>query len=162
MSRDVKFVESDPHVTSNEQQYISEEKLLKMELDVDVDANSNDDKNYVIEPARGEGNDSSVKEILRRQEKVYRSNPPLKLIETINEITAENDDPKSYEEALNSQEAQHWMNAMNEEIESFSANKTWTLVELSEEKTAIGCKWVYKTKTGEEGKIIRYKARLVA
>ena len=63
---------------------------------------------------------------------------------------------------MNSQEAQHWMKAMNEEIESFSANKTWTLVELSEGKTAVGCKWVYKTKTDEEGKIIRYKARLVA
>ena len=54
------------------------------------------------------------------------------------------------------------MNAMNEEIESFAANKTWTFLELSEGKTALEYKWVYKTKTDEKGKIIRYKARLVA
>ena len=159
MSRDVKFVESDPHVTNNEQQDTSVKKFLEMELD--VDANSNDDKNDVIEPARDEGNDAIVKEILRGPERVNRSKPPLRLIETINKITAENNDPKSYE-VLNSQNAQHWMNAMNEEIESFSANKTCTLVELPERKTAVGCKWVYKMKTDEEGKIIRHKSRLVA
>ena len=74
VSRDVKFVESDPCVTSNEQKDTSEEKCLKMELDVDVDANSNDDKNDVIEPARDEGNDTIVKEILRKLEKYIEAN----------------------------------------------------------------------------------------
>ena len=162
VSRDVKFGESDPRVTSNEQQDTSEYKFLEMELNVDVDANSNDDKNDVIELARGERNDTIEKKILKRPERVNQGKPPLRLIETINKLTAENDDPKSYEEALSSQEAQHLMNAINEEIESFSANKTWTLVKLPAGKTTVGCKWVYKTKTDEEGKIIRYKARLVA
>ena len=136
MSCDINFVESDPHLTSNEQQDTSEEKFLEMKLDVDV--NSNDDKNDVIEPARSEGNDTIEKEILRRPERVNRGKPPLRLTETINKVTAENDDPTSYEEALNSKEAQHWMNAMNEEIESFSVKKMWTLVKLPEGKDASG------------------------
>ena len=63
---------------------------------------------------------------------------------------------------MNSREAKYSINAINEEIESFAANKTWTFVELPEGKTAVEYKWVYKTKTDEEGKKIRYKARLVA
>ena len=54
------------------------------------------------------------------------------------------------------------MNAMNDEIKSFSANKTWTLVELHQGKIAVRYKQVNKMKTDEEGKIMRYKARLVA
>ena len=66
-----------------------------------------DVKTIKICVSRGEGNDTIVKEILRRPKIVNRGKPPLRLIETIYKVTAENDDPKSYKEALNSQEAKH-------------------------------------------------------
>ncbi|GJT15895.1 putative ribonuclease H-like domain-containing protein [Tanacetum coccineum] len=40
--------------------------------------------------------------------------------------------------------------------------KVWTLVDLPNEKRAIGTKWVYKNKKDERGIMIKNKARLVA
>ncbi len=37
----------------------------------------------------------------------------------------------------------------------------WNLTELQSVRKAIGCKWVYKLKTDADGRINRYKARLV-
>ena len=34
--------------------------------------------------------------------------------------------------------------------------------ELSSEMKPIGCKWIFKTKKDSQGKIERYKARLIA
>jgi hypothetical protein len=51
---------------------------------------------------------------------------------------------------------------MESEIRCLKQNGTWSLQELPEGKTAIGCKWVYKAKTDNEGNVTKYKARLVA
>ena len=55
-----------------------------------------------------------------------------------------------------------WFNAMKEEMESMAKNQVWDLVDLPKWVVAIGCKWVYKTKTDASGNVERYKARLVA
>ena len=55
------------------------------------------------------------------------------------------------------------MEAMVEENEFLSKNKTWELTELPKGKKPIGCKWVFKKKEAileKEGE--RFKARLVA
>ena len=53
---------------------------------------------------------------------------------------------------------------MYEEFSSLLQNETWGTCEHQDahktEKHAIGCKWVYKTKTNADGSL-RYKARLV-
>ncbi|KAK2402146.1 putative mitochondrial protein [Trifolium repens] len=54
-----------------------------------------------------------------------------------------------------------WKEAMNEELRSIEKNKTWDLCNLPSDKKAIDVKWVYKAKQNPEGKIIKYKARLV-
>jgi hypothetical protein len=56
----------------------------------------------------------------------------------------------------------HWVQAMNQEIDSIEKNKTWDLVDLSRHKKSIGVKWFYKTKPNEKGQIEKHKARLVA
>ncbi|GKA64116.1 retrovirus-related pol polyprotein from transposon TNT 1-94 [Tanacetum coccineum] len=56
-----------------------------------------------------------------------------------------------------------WSAAMGEEIESLHKNNTWALVKLPEGRKVVGCKWVFKKKTGLSGSDnIRFKARLVA
>jgi hypothetical protein len=55
-----------------------------------------------------------------------------------------------------------WREAMIEELEALKKNKTWVLTKLPAEKKAVSCKWIYTVKQNPEGKVERYKARLVA
>jgi hypothetical protein len=66
--------------------------------------------------------------------------------------------PTSFKEAA---KEPHWVQAMNQEIESIEKNKTWDLVDLPRHKKSIGVKCVYKTKVNEKGKIEKHKERLV-
>ncbi|GJY72925.1 ribonuclease H-like domain-containing protein [Tanacetum coccineum] len=56
----------------------------------------------------------------------------------------------------------HWTDAMNQEMDTLLRNGTWELVELPEDRKAIGSKWIYKIKFRSSSEIDRYKARLVA
>jgi hypothetical protein len=51
---------------------------------------------------------------------------------------------------------------MHEELENFETNQVWTLVEPPRDVNVIGTKWVFKNKQGEDRKIVRNKAHLVA
>jgi len=51
---------------------------------------------------------------------------------------------------------------MKEELVSLTQRKTWETAHLPEGKRCVGCKWVFKLKTDADGRITRYKARLVA
>ena len=67
-------------------------------------------------------------------------------------------EPKNVNEALNDE---HWVKAMNEELDQIEKNKTWELVLRPSQKNVIGTKWVFRNKLDEAGKIVRNKARLV-
>lgn len=69
------------------------------------------------------------------------------------------EEPKSVDEALSEQ---CWRTAMKTEMESIQSKRTWELAVLPAGHRAIGLKWVYKVKKDPEGKILKYKARLVA
>ena len=51
---------------------------------------------------------------------------------------------------------------MNTEMVSLKENNVWNLVEPPAGQKIVSCKWVYKIKTGADGSVQRYKARLVA
>ena len=72
------------------------------------------------------------------------------------------DDPVSYDEAIQSKDSGKWLDAMNSEIESMHINKVWTLEDVPKGSNHIGCKWIFKNKIGADGKIETYKARMVA
>jgi hypothetical protein len=55
-----------------------------------------------------------------------------------------------------------WVNAMHEELENFERNQVWNLVDPLRDVNVIGTKWVFKNKQGEDGDVVRNKARLVA
>ncbi|CAI7867459.1 unnamed protein product, partial [Closterium sp. NIES-53] len=55
-----------------------------------------------------------------------------------------------------------WKKAMESELKSIEENGTWELVELPEGRKAITSKWLFKIKSDADGKIERYKSRLVA
>ena len=72
------------------------------------------------------------------------------------------EEPTSVSDALMGSNANEWKEAMDSEYRSLMENEAWELVELPENKKAIGCKWVFKTKFNADGEIERYKSRLVA
>lgn len=71
-------------------------------------------------------------------------------------------DPVSYEDAISREDAHLWKKAMDEEMLSLTKNQAWELEELPKDRSAVSCKWVFKSKLKPDGIIERYKARLVA
>ncbi|CAI7796842.1 unnamed protein product [Closterium sp. NIES-53] len=71
-------------------------------------------------------------------------------------------EPATLEEALESSDAEEWKKVMESELKSIEENGTWELVELPEGRKAITSKWLFKIKSDADGKIERYKSRLVA
>lgn len=77
-------------------------------------------------------------------------------------MTACVQEPATMEEALQSEDAEQWQQAMDEEIASLLSNNTWTLEEVPAGVKPIPVKWVLKVKKDAKGNVERYKARLVA
>ncbi|CAI7891849.1 unnamed protein product [Closterium sp. NIES-53] len=71
-------------------------------------------------------------------------------------------EPATLKEALESSDAKEWKKSMESELKSIEENGTWELVELPEGRKAITSKWLFKIKSDADGKIERYKSRLVA
>ncbi|CAI7784227.1 unnamed protein product, partial [Closterium sp. NIES-54] len=71
-------------------------------------------------------------------------------------------EPATLKEALESSDAEEWKKAMESELKSIEENGTWELVELPEGRKAITSKLLFKIKSDADGKIERYKSRLVA
>ena len=72
------------------------------------------------------------------------------------------DNPTTYEEALEDVDVQEWKMAMDREMESMGSNSVWSLIEAPKGVKPIGCKWIYMRKRGPDGKVETFKARLVA
>lgn len=71
------------------------------------------------------------------------------------------EDPKTFEEAMKRINKEKWIAAMKEEIQSFKKNSVYELVERPNTNIVTN-KWVFKIRRDPQGKIERYKARLVA
>jgi hypothetical protein len=66
--------------------------------------------------------------------------------------------PKDWKEATHDPK---WREAMLEELRALKKNKTWDFVKLPPGKKAMSYKWVFTVEQNPEGKVERYKARLV-
>lgn len=99
---------------------------------------------------------------LRRSERRNKGLPPDRF-QFAGKMSEYNiSEPETFEEALSGPDKIKWEQAMDEEIRSLEENHTWEIVDLPKGSKVVGCKWVYKIKTDENGIISRYKARLVA
>lgn len=70
-------------------------------------------------------------------------------------------EPLTVEEALSSEYAEYWQQAMDEEYKSLLQNGTWSLEEPTLGVKPIPVKWVFKVKKDATGHFERFKARLV-
>lgn len=71
------------------------------------------------------------------------------------------EDPKTYNEAVTSIDANFWKEAINSELDSIMYNHTWDLVDLPKGSKPIRCKWIFRKKLRTDGTIDKFKARLV-
>jgi len=76
-------------------------------------------------------------------------------------LSITDDDPRSVRESVDSEDGNIWKRAMDKEMTSLDKNETWDLVELPTGRNPIDNKWVFKKKMNAEGKVEKYKARLV-
>lgn len=76
----------------------------------------------------------------------------------------EGSEPSSYKEAMEGLEAAEWKAGVERELQSIKEHGVWEerLVELPKGKEAVSVKFVFRKKTNDDGKVVEYKARLVA
>ncbi|GKB47308.1 zinc finger, CCHC-type containing protein [Tanacetum coccineum] len=70
------------------------------------------------------------------------------------------DDPKTFDEAMKSQDVAFWKEAINDEMDSIMGNNTWVLTDLPPGCRPLGCKWIFKRKLKVDGTVEKFKARL--
>ena len=75
---------------------------------------------------------------------------------------AEMDEPKTMNQAKKRPDAQKWMKAAQDEMDSLMEHDTWLLTKPPLGRKIIGSRWVFKIKHDENGEVERYKCRLVA
>ncbi|GAA5990581.1 hypothetical protein JCM11641_007793, partial [Rhodosporidiobolus odoratus] len=73
-------------------------------------------------------------------------------------------DEPTHKQAMERADVEKWVDAMMAELAAFEATGTWEgeLVDLPQGRRAIAVKWVLLIKRDAEGRVIKYKARLVA
>ena len=71
------------------------------------------------------------------------------------------DEPSTYEEAINGKHKEEWKKAIQSELTSLEENGTWELTSLPEGAKAIPNKWVFRIKRNADGSVDKFKARLV-
>jgi Reverse transcriptase (RNA-dependent DNA polymerase) len=71
-------------------------------------------------------------------------------------------DPCTYKEAMSRPDAAKWELACSAEICAFKDMGTFEIVLRPEDRKVVGSKWVFKIKRGPDGKVIKYKSRIVA
>lgn len=80
-----------------------------------------------------------------------------------NHAFLEGSEPKTYQEAMQRQDASKWQQAVNKELETLKENNTWDLCEKPLSGEAVSSKWVFKFKNSNNcSNTFQYKARLVA
>lgn len=107
-----------------------------------------------------EQEEPSLRRSIRQQNPVDRYSPPN--FHCIFSLMSTNDEPRSYREALSSDEKKLWSQAMHDEMVSLDTCDTWDLESFPKGRKVIGCKWIFKKKIGAYCNLKRYKARLVS
>nr|GEY97696.1 retrovirus-related Pol polyprotein from transposon TNT 1-94 [Tanacetum cinerariifolium] len=70
--------------------------------------------------------------------------------------------PKKPKKVIHALKDPSWIEAMHEKLLQFKLQEVWTLVDLPNEKKAIGTKGVFRNKKDKRGIVVRNKARLFA
>ncbi|GKA30230.1 retrotransposon protein, putative, ty1-copia subclass [Tanacetum coccineum] len=70
-------------------------------------------------------------------------------------------EPGNYKAALLDPKSDKWLEVMNVEMQFMKDNEVWDLVDIPLDGKTVSSKWLFKKKTGMDGAVHTYKARLV-
>ncbi len=166
-SPDLKLIEEDEAYARKLQ--ILEDNKLQILSDEESEKEDGNDENYASKE-----NDKKTESMIKRIRPKRNAKKPEKyrfpLLNISNDIQKENyqesfldfSEPSSFNEAIHRADSHLWKKAMQEEMSSIIKANTYDLTALPPERFPVSCKWIFKIKRDENGKIIRYKARLVA
>ncbi|KAL5842405.1 hypothetical protein ACOSQ3_013008 [Xanthoceras sorbifolium] len=96
---------------------------------------------------------------LRRSERTRQPSTRYSANEYV--LLTDGGEPENFEEAMDDESKQKWIEAMQDEMKSLHENKTFELVKLPKGKKALKNKWVFRIKHEEHSSHPRFKARLV-
>lgn len=103
---------------------------------------------------------SSTPSNMRPLADIYATTRPLEPYECMHlQFALSVCDPLCFQDAARKRE---WQEAMAEELAAIERNSKRELVTLPPGKNVVGLKWLFKTKLGADGQIVKHKARLVA
>ena len=131
-----------------EKEFLSKEvKGIKMQLEeirevpetVSTPTESSRDEQGVIEPVVEEP-------APRRSVRARRAPEKFTLLTTGQRdvLLLDNDEPKTYMEAIMGPDSEKWLGAMKSEIESMHGNQVWNLVDPIDGVRPVECKWIFK------------------
>ncbi|KAJ3553828.1 hypothetical protein NM688_g3412 [Phlebia brevispora] len=72
------------------------------------------------------------------------------------------DEPRTVEEVRKREDWKEWKESMDKEMDQLKNMGTFELVDLPPGRKAVGSRWVFLIKRDSEGRIVKYKSRLVA
>lgn len=109
-----------------------------------------------IEPIQAVPNDPNPHQRptrIRKQTKFFEEEQVM--------LALDEGEPNTFQEVLESEDRENWIEATKKEIENLYENDTFEFVE-KKNQSIVSSKWVYKLKKKPNGEIDKYKARLVA
>jgi hypothetical protein len=82
------------------------------------------------------------------------------ILHALKNTMADIEEPKTFNEAINSELKEEWQQAVNCEMISIYKNGVWHEVNLPLGIKPLTTKWIFKVKRGKQGQVEKFKARL--
>lgn len=156
VSRDVKFDEN--HFLLNEEN--KRKQIVESKHDTENGTEPEVVSQSPVE-VREEEKESTIGDY-RRPVRLPKRFDDYEMYMAYNVLSFVEDVPKNYDEVVEREDKEMWIEAMNREIESITRNRTWVEVDAPNDINILDTKWVYTLKPLEEKVSDQYKARLVA
>lgn len=139
--------------------FVADQSISGWNDSIDVDSNDLTDNENVIGPVGPSVQVNAPLTLRRSERQPHPKTWPDFITYSVRSLVC--DEPQTVAEALSREDGHLWKKAILDEYNSLLVNNTWDLVDLPENRKAIPCKWVFKTKRDGDGAIERRKARLV-
>lgn len=117
------------------------ESELSSEFD-QTDSQASYDQSKTTDPSPVTTSSESAEPLPRRSSRTNKGIPPIRYGREYNSFLSINSiiAPSTYNQAINSEQKEEWLEAMRDEMKSLQHNSTWTLSKFPEGRKAVGSK----------------------